>query len=131
MRVRQVDRHREIVAEFEQVARANLGGPVRLADLCRRLGVSPRSLTRAFHAVGAGTPYRYVQELRLHAARCALLSDSEGATVTDVATRFGFRELGRFAARYKATFGESPSQTKRRVRAAGRFVPGCEHKRMR
>jgi AraC family ethanolamine operon transcriptional activator len=32
-------------------------------------------------------------------------------TVTAVAMRCGFRELGRFAAAYRATFGESPSET--------------------
>jgi transcriptional regulator GlxA family with amidase domain len=35
-----------------------------------------------------------------------------------VALRCGFRELGRFAADYRAAFGENPSETLRRNSAA-------------
>jgi AraC family ethanolamine operon transcriptional activator len=33
------------------------------------------------------------------------------ARVTDVAMRWGFWQLGRFAVEYRALFGERPSQT--------------------
>jgi transcriptional regulator GlxA family with amidase domain len=33
--------------------------------------------------------------------------------VTDIATRFGFWQLGRFSVEYQALFGESPSTTLR------------------
>ena len=38
----------------------------------------------------------------------------EATTVTDIATRFGFWQLGRFSVEYHALFGESPSATLRR-----------------
>ena len=41
-------------------------------------------------------------------------------SVTDIAMRFGFRELGRFAGDYRARFGESPSETLRRGSSRGR-----------
>jgi transcriptional regulator GlxA family with amidase domain len=44
------------------------------------------------------------------------LSHTEMRTVTDVAMSLGFPELGRFAVLYRESFGETPSDTKRRAR---------------
>ena len=115
MRGRQTERHRRIVDRFEETARTNIGRLAHLADLCREAGVTPRTLSRAFRAVHGTTPYRFLKELRLSEVRRALSSDVEGGTITEVAMRFGFHELWRFAAQYRERFGESPSQTKRRA----------------
>ena len=115
MRGRQPERHRWIVDRFEEIARTNIGRLAHIADLCREAGVTPRTLSRAFRAVHGTTPYRFLTQLRLSEARRALSSDVEGGTITEVAMRFGFHELGRFAAQYRERFGESPSQTKRRA----------------
>ena len=49
---------------------------------------------------------------RMHLTRRALLrADPSTATVTEIATEFGFWELGRFSVAYKALFGESPSRS--------------------
>lgn len=70
------------------------------------------------------SPKRYLLLRRMHQARRALREANAGATVTDIAMRFGFWELGRFAVRYKSLFGESPSQTLRNPPAARYFRGG-------
>jgi AraC family transcriptional regulator, ethanolamine operon transcriptional activator len=52
---------------------------------------------------------------RMYLARRALREAATDATsVTDIATRYGFWQLGRFAVEYQGLFGESPSATLRR-----------------
>ncbi|MBD3872579.1 MAG: AraC family transcriptional regulator [Acidobacteria bacterium] len=63
------------------------------------------------------SPIQYVRKLRLEAVRESLAaSDPYTATVGYIASEFGFRQLGRFSAQYRKTFGELPSVTLRRYR---------------
>ncbi|MFI6874657.1 AraC family transcriptional regulator [Streptomyces sp. NPDC050400] len=76
--------------------------------------VSLRSLQEAFRKHMGMSPMAYVTEVRLQRVRMQLRTSAPGTvTVTDVAYQWGFAHLGRFAARYRARFGESPSQTLR------------------
>ena len=121
----QAQRYRQLVDRFEEVARAQVGTYVHVTDLCRLAGINERTLLRAFRSVHGIGPYRYVRNLRLNEVRRALASDD--ITVTQAAMQFGFRELGRFGVMYREAFGESPSETRRRIRAApgrsGREAP--------
>jgi AraC family ethanolamine operon transcriptional activator len=92
--------------------RDNLTEPVTIGDLSRSAGVSERTLRAAFHDVLGVSPKQYVIRQRLCAAHHALAAaDPQTTTVTDIATAYGFYELGRFAGRYRAFFGERPSRT--------------------
>ena len=115
MRTSQLDRYQRMINRFEMAVRAHVHQGLSIAELCRIAGISQRSLSRAFHAVGPTTALRHLQVLRLNEVRQALLSGSETSTVTEVALRFGFSELGRLAVQYKSLFGESPSESRRRA----------------
>jgi len=105
---------KDIVARAEQLLRDRPTQPLPIAHLSLLVGVSERALRNAFNAVRGMSPKRFVIQDRLYEARRAL-SDPRAsrATVTDIATEHGFFELGRFAGRYKAVFGETPSKTLR------------------
>jgi transcriptional regulator GlxA family with amidase domain len=86
------------------------------AKLARATGVSARALQKAFARSGEPPPMTYLRHLRLHRVRAELADASQrrcSATITTVASRWGFVHLGRFAQQYRQVFGESPSQTLR------------------
>jgi AraC family ethanolamine operon transcriptional activator len=63
-------------------------------------------------------PKKYLMLRELHAVRRVLSSGAAGhSTVADVLVGHGIWEFGRFAGRYRAHFGELPSQTLLRARA--------------
>jgi AraC family ethanolamine operon transcriptional activator len=103
-----------IVERAEQLLRNRAAEPLPIAHLSAMVGVSERGLRNAFRAVRGMSPKQCLTHLRLNEVHRALC-DSRGhvMTVTDVATKHGFFELGRFAGRYKAVFGETPSTTLR------------------
>ena len=94
--------------------RANIDAPVRVSALCQIVGLSERALREAFYRVHGISPKQWMLAERLLRVRRTLTNrDSAPISVTGVATRFGFYELGRFAASYKEAFGETPSVTLR------------------
>jgi TolB-like protein len=98
--------------------RQKLERPISMADLVKHCGVAERTLHKHFCAFFGLSPLRYLRQLRLAAVREALLTGPAGISVTEVAKRYGFAHLGRFSVHYRQCFGESPSTTVRRARAA-------------
>jgi AraC-like DNA-binding protein len=92
--------------------------PVYLAEICAVAGVSERSLRNAFATVLGVSPNQYLLLRRLNGVRRSLLAPADAVSVTQTALRFGFWDLGRFAASYRAQFAENPSRTLRRSRRA-------------
>lgn len=93
----------------------HLAEPITVGDIAGAAGVSERTLQAAFQSELDTTPMTYVRDRRLERARADLADAavSDDVNVTMIATRWGFGHLGRFAAEYKARFGESPSHTLR------------------
>jgi AraC family transcriptional regulator, ethanolamine operon transcriptional activator len=105
-----------MVREIDQYVHKSLLVNSSVAELCAACEVPRRTLNRAFqHAVGMG-PASYLRRVRLNGVRRALQQRSaDSTTVTDVALKFGFWHLGRFAEQYYELFGESPHETLRRA----------------
>ncbi|MDW9627173.1 helix-turn-helix domain-containing protein [Sinorhizobium meliloti] len=59
----------------------------------------------------SGSPHEFVASRRLEEARRKPFAAPPGSTVIRIAMDIGFFELGRFAARYREHFGETPSAT--------------------
>ncbi len=99
----------------EELIGNEFNGALTLSSMARTIGSSPRSLQVAFRLHRRSTPAAHVAEQRLRAARERLLRGGLSDTVTDIAMASGYSHLGRFAQRYREIFGESPSQTLKRV----------------
>lgn len=105
-------RHVRLAAEYLE---ANVARPVRMNDLAALTGVSLRALQLGFRAHRGCSPMQFLTQRRLMLARTRLLTET-GSSVTRIALDCGFEHLGRFSARYRAQFGESPSATRARSR---------------
>jgi transcriptional regulator GlxA family with amidase domain len=88
--------------------------PYTLGQLAEVAGVSTRSLQEGFRRYVGTSPTAYLREVRLARAHEDLRRMDHAATsVAEVAHRWGFLHLGRFAAHYRAKYGVSPSRTLR------------------
>ena len=114
--LRTVDRHHAaVMRRLEQVLEANSDRTLYVAELCGAARVSARTLLACCQEhLGMG-PIRYLWLRRMHLARRGLrMADAATTTVTEIATNYGFWELGRFSVAYLSLFGESPSKALRR-----------------
>jgi transcriptional regulator GlxA family with amidase domain len=66
------------------------------------------------------SPMQYLRNSRFGKVRAALLRADPEESVTEIAMNWGFTHMGRFAVEYRQRFGESPSESLRRVRAPKR-----------
>lgn len=104
------------IVRLERWIDQHLAESLSLDQLCAVVGVSRRSLQKGLLATRGQTPIELVTSRRLTAARRRLEQGSSRRQVATVALDCGFRHLGRFAASYRAAFGESPSATARAAR---------------
>jgi AraC family transcriptional regulator, ethanolamine operon transcriptional activator len=105
------ERHYHLILACERLMLSQGAVDIDLADVARRSGYSRRSLELIFQRGVGMTPGRWFTNIRLNGALRELLAPAPNCSVTDVATRWGFRHLSRFAQQYRCAFGELPSQT--------------------
>ncbi|CAM5388510.1 AraC-like DNA-binding protein OS=Leifsonia shinshuensis OX=150026 GN=HNR13_001078 PE=4 SV=1 [Leifsonia shinshuensis] len=88
--------------------------PITVPDVAAAVGANTRTLSRGFRDHLDTSPGAYLARARLDGAHRELAaSRPERTSVSQVAAAWGFFNPGRFASRYRATFGVLPSQTLR------------------
>ncbi len=113
--------HQMIIRRFQELLESQPAGPFHMQQISDSIGVSSRTLRMASQTQLGVSPTQYLLLRRMGMARQALRQADPGVTrVTDVATEFGFLELGRFAVKYREIFGETPSSTLKGVPPPGR-----------
>lgn len=112
---------RRAIAYIEQHA----AEPIGLHEIASAARLSPRGLQAAFQRYEGTTPLAYLRQTRLHRAHDELKSaDPERTTVASVAFRWGFVNLGRFAAEHRKLYACSPREVLGDVRLPSTEGPG-------
>lgn len=83
-----------------------------LSALCL---ISRKSLYNIFARELNITPNQFVRQLKMERIYHDLCIKKSAKNITEIAFRYGFTSLGRFAAEYRKQFGELPSETLRRT----------------
>jgi AraC-like DNA-binding protein len=104
--------HELIMRRFRRVVEERPDQPLYIPEICAAIRVASRTLRVCCREhLGMG-PKRYLLLRRMHLARRAPREAIPGAaSVTEIATRYGFWQFGRFAVEYRSLFGETPSAT--------------------
>ena len=99
--------------------------PLDLDDLASAAGYSKFHFARAFAAAYGETPRAYLSRRRIERAKNLLRAAN--LSVTEICFLVGFQSLGSFSSRFRGLVGQSPSDYRAAVVAAGGPppIPGC------
>jgi AraC-like DNA-binding protein len=87
---------------------------ISLSDIAGAVYVTPRALQYMFRRHRDCTPVEYLRAVRLHHTHLDLVAGNRATTtVGEVARRWGFGHVGRFAVCYRQQYGQSPHVTLR------------------
>lgn len=100
--------------------RANIAKPITVSMVAHSVGVSVRALELGFRKFKNLTPATYLRSIRLQAAREELLSlETRGQSIREIGLKWGFFHFGRFSTVYRTAYGETPSETRKRLGGQG------------
>jgi len=105
---------RSAVRAVQTLVEAAPGGDHRLPVLAAAAAMSVRHFTRVFTAEVGETPGRFVEQVRLEAARCDLETTND--TLDIVATRCGFGTAETLRRVFHRRLGVAPDSYRRRFR---------------
>lgn len=91
--------------------RANLAADIRVETMAEKAGMSPRNFARVFRAETGATPARFVEKLRLEAARQAV--ERSPLPLLDIARKTGFGDAERMRVAFLRAYGQPPMVLRR------------------
>ena len=100
---------------IEEYLEAHCDQPITSRELAGVAGVSVSALYAGFKRHRGCAPLKFLEEIRLRRVRDALLLGSPGTSIKEVGLRWGFSSPSRLSQAYGRRFGETPSETLRRV----------------
>lgn len=103
---------RDALRDVQRFALENLAADLSVAALAERAHMSPRHFARSFRAETGITPARYVERLRLEAARRGL--EDTGEPLGALASRCGFGTPETMRRTFLRTLGVGPAEYRRR-----------------
>lgn len=90
---------------------------IQINNLCRVTGIKIHTLERVCHRAFDMPPKTLIKLHRLNAIHKVLKNSTlQTVNIARLAMEHGFLHVGRFAGEYKKLFGQSPSQTLRKLR---------------
>jgi transcriptional regulator GlxA family with amidase domain len=104
------------VAAAVRAMEEHIEEPLAIAQVAALAGVSLRRLQTLFLETLKVSPHAYYHALRLNVARRTLIETRQ--SVAEIAAACGFNSAAVFARAYRGQYGENPSDTRRRARAA-------------
>jgi AraC family transcriptional regulator, transcriptional activator FtrA len=105
------------LADLLHWASGRLDRPLTVPDMARRAGLSPRHLTRQFHAVTGTTPLQWLHNQRLH--RAQELLETTDDSIEQVAERTGMGTAATLRRHFHRSLGVPPDTYRHTFRAAG------------
>ena len=99
----------------------DLGQPLAVSELARRVNLSRSRFTHLFRAERGCSPARYLREARLERAR-QLLEDSS-LSIKEIMVRVGFNDPSHFTRDFSKRYGVSPRTFRARARSPGQELP--------
>lgn len=95
----------------------NLAEDLKVEQMAEQAGMSPRNFARVFRAETGTTPARFVEKLRLEAARRQI--ETSGMPLQEVAKRTGFGDPERMRVAFMRAYGQPPMVLRRQRRTQG------------
>lgn len=90
----------------------NFHRPIKVADLVKRSGLSPRGFMKAFQRHAGVSPGQLLRRLRIEWAKGMLIERK--VTLAELTEACGFRRLNSFEVTFRREVGMSPMQFRRR-----------------